>query len=58
MLPRIFEFGLTNTGSRVKAGMGLLVSHGIVRAHKGTIEAKSTPGAGSTFTVVLPRNGR
>jgi len=54
-LPGIFEFGLTSTGSRVKAGMGLLVSHGIVQQHKGTIVAKSTPGAGSTFTVVLPR---
>jgi signal transduction histidine kinase len=54
-LPDLFEFGLTSTGSRVKVGMGLLVSQGIVRQHRGTIEAESTPGAGSTFTVVLPR---
>jgi len=51
----IFDPGLTSTGSRVKAGMGLLVSQGIVQQHKGRIVAQSTPGEGSTFTVVLPR---
>jgi PAS domain S-box-containing protein len=35
-------------------GLGLFVTHEIVRQHGGTILAASAPGSGSTFTVVLP----
>jgi two-component system NtrC family sensor kinase len=54
-IPHLFDPGFSTKGPRVKAGMGLLVSSNIVSKHGGRIDIDSTPGVGSTFTIVLPK---
>ncbi|RUL86867.1 sensor histidine kinase [Tautonia sociabilis] len=58
-LRRIFEpFFTTKTGPDASGlggtGLGLPVCREIVEAHHGRLRAESRPGAGSTFTLILP----
>ncbi len=55
-LPRIWDRLYRADPSRSERGLGLGLSlvKAYVTAHGGTVEAASTPGHGSTFTVKLP----
>lgn len=53
-LPKIFTPFYTSKEATKGTGLGLSVSLGIAESHKGSIEVDSTPGEGSTFSMVLP----
>ena len=57
-LPYIFErfyrVEENLTASTSGYGLGLYVVNALVRAHNGTINVESEPGAGTTFTIELP----
>jgi signal transduction histidine kinase len=54
-LPHVFEaFYTTKPGIR-GVGLGLFVSEGIVRGHRGQLRVESEPGKGTRFIIRLPR---
>jgi heavy metal sensor kinase len=55
-LPHIFERFYQADAARASGGcgLGLSICRWIARAHGGTIEARSAPGRGTEFTVILP----
>jgi len=55
-MSHIFEPFFSTKGER-GTGLGLWVSSGIVQAHGGTLQVRSRPGRGTTFTITLPIGG-
>ncbi len=53
-LDRIFEPYFSTKEAGKGTGLGLAVVHGIIKSYKGHIMAQSSPGQGSSFTVLLP----
>ncbi|SPF37714.1 Histidine kinase,HAMP domain-containing protein,histidine kinase [Syntrophobacter sp. SbD1] len=53
MLPHIFDPFFTTKGAS-GTGLGLFVSYGIIKNHKGEMKVRSELGAGTCFTIELP----
>jgi signal transduction histidine kinase len=55
VLPRIWDPFFTTKDVGEGTGLGLSIVHELVERHGGTIECATTVGAGTEFTVKLPR---
>jgi signal transduction histidine kinase len=53
-LETLFDPTFSGGHDRVKAGMGLFVSHSIVQKHQGTLRVTSELNSGTTVTVAIP----
>lgn len=55
-MPKIFDpyFTTKQMGSQKGMGLGLALSHSIIRHHSGRIQAESKPGEGTTIHIHLP----
>ncbi len=52
---KIFDPFFSTKNETKGVGLGLAVVYGIVQRHQGTITVDSTPGQGTTFHIILPR---
>jgi signal transduction histidine kinase len=59
-LPLVFERFYRADAARVEdgVGLGLSIARQIAESHGSQIRAESTPGTGSTFTLLLPKRSR
>lgn len=57
-IPHIFDrfYRADDTRDRSGVGLGLSIAKTIIESHQGTIQVKSTPGIGTIFTIILPKN--
>jgi PAS domain S-box-containing protein len=55
-LSKIFDPGFTTKGVGVGTGLGLSICYQIIQNHRGKIKVESTPGEGTTFTIIIPQN--
>jgi signal transduction histidine kinase len=54
-VPRLFDrYWQASRRDRRGVGLGLSIVKGIAEAHGGEVRVETAPGAGSTFTLVLP----
>ncbi|MGC8659955.1 MAG: ATP-binding protein [Desulfomonilaceae bacterium] len=51
---RIFDPFFTTKDVGKGTGLGLFITHDIIRRHKGTIQVESSPGKGTVFSISLP----
>jgi signal transduction histidine kinase len=60
-IARIFERFYRGSAARVTSvkgtGLGLSIAESVVKAHAGRIVVETSPGTGSTFTILLPVSG-
>ena len=54
ILNQIFEPFFTTKGAGEGTGLGMAISQQIMEQHNGDIQAVSTEGVGTTFTLTLP----
>jgi len=54
VIDRIFDPFFSTKASGKGTGLGLSISLGIVQAHGGRLDVTGDPGAGTTFTMILP----
>ncbi len=55
---KIFEPFFTTKPPGKGTGLGLSIVYGVIQRHDGTIEADSSPGGGTSFTIRLPLESR
>lgn len=58
LLPSVFDLFVTSKASGKGTGLGLVVCHEIIKAHKGTIDITSEVGHGTTVRIFLPTEDR
>ena len=52
---KLFNFGFSESDSRIKLSSGLTTAYSIIRQHKGEIQISSKVGEGTTVTILLPK---